>query len=118
MAKKSGEIPAAQPVIFKDLVQYSEGAVVSRTIAKSKQGTLTVFAFDEGEELSEHTVPFDAYVQILAGQAELVIDGKSVIANAGETILMPANFPHAVIAKQRFKMFLIMIREKVVSVTD
>jgi quercetin dioxygenase-like cupin family protein len=106
---KAGLAPAA-PTRLAELLEYGPGAVVSRTLAKSEAGTLTVFAFDQGEELSEHTAPFDAYVQVLGGRAELVIGGESVFAQAGETVLMPADVPHAVKAVQRFKMLLIMIR--------
>jgi len=94
-----------------DLVDYSEGAVVSRTLEKGKGGTLTVFAFDAGEELSEHTAPFNAYVHVLDGSVELTIAGARVVASCGETILMPADVPHAVHAVERFKMLLMMIRE-------
>jgi quercetin dioxygenase-like cupin family protein len=93
-----------------ELVEYAPGAVVSRTLAKSEAGTLTVFAFDRGEALSEHTTPFDAYVQVLDGRAELVIGGESVFPQAGETVVMPANVPHAVKASQRFKMLLTLLR--------
>jgi quercetin dioxygenase-like cupin family protein len=103
-------LPAATPVNLADLVAYAPGAVVSRTLKKNQAGTLTVFAFDAGEELSEHTVPFDAFVQILDGSARLVIDGRDVAVVAGDTVLMPANAPHSVHATARFKMLLIMIR--------
>lgn len=108
--KKSSGIDPAIPVTLDSLVDYSDGSVVSRTIKKGKAGTLTVFAFDAGEGLSEHTAPFDAFVQILDGEAELTIDGKQVPAKAGETVLMPADIPHALHAASRFKMLLIMIR--------
>jgi quercetin dioxygenase-like cupin family protein len=93
------------------LVSYQEGAVVSRTLVKKKACTVTAFAFDAGQSLSEHTAPFDAIVQVLDGTVELVIGGKVVEANAGQTVLMPANVPHAVNAKARFKMLLLMVRE-------
>ena len=109
-SKPSGAIDAATPVRFAELVEYAPGAVVSRTLAKSDAGTLTVFAFDKGEALSEHTAPFDAYVQNRDGKVELTIDGKPVHPEVGETVLMPANIPHAVNAVERFKMLLIMIR--------
>lgn len=105
-----GKIEPATPVRLAELVEYGAGAVVSRTIAKSPAGTLTVFAFDEGEGLSEHTAPFDAYVQILDGEAALTIGGAPVAARAGDTVLMPAGVPHALHALSRFKMLLIMIR--------
>ncbi len=108
--RTSGEITPAEPIRLADLVGYSEGSVVSRTIAQSQAGTLTVFAFDAGQELSEHTAPFDAYVQVLDGEVELTISGEPTIAQAGETVRMPADIPHAVRADSRFKMLLIMIR--------
>ena len=92
------------------LNDYQEGSVVSRQIIKKDVGTVTSFAFDAGEGLSEHTAPFDAVVQILDGEAELVIAGKPVKAKAGEMVVMPANVPHAVKAVKRFKMMLIMIK--------
>ena len=92
------------------MVDYAEGAVVSRTLLDKKAGTLTLFAFDEGQGLSEHTAPFDATVLILDGQARLTIGGKDVPAGAGECVIMPAHVPHSVRADQRFKMLLIMIR--------
>ena len=108
--RSKGALEPATPTRLADLLDYAPGAVVSRTLVKSKAGTLTVFAFDQGEELSEHTTPFDAHVQVLEGRAELVIGGESVFPQAGETVLMPADIPHAVKAIQRFKMLLIMIR--------
>ena len=108
--KSGGGISPAQPLRLADLVDYAKGSVVSRTIAKSKAGTMTVFAFDEGEELSEHTAPFDAYVQILDGEVELTIDGSPVVGRTGETVLMPAKIPHAVRAVKPFKMLLTLIR--------
>ncbi len=104
-------LPAGEAVRLEQLIDYSANAIVSREIVKTKTGTLTLFAFDAGQGLSEHSAPFDAIVQILDGEAELMIGGKIVSARAGETVLMPANIPHAVSAHQRFKMLLIMIRE-------
>ena len=101
---------AAQPIDLAALVAYGAGAVVSRTLAENEVGTLTLFAFDAGQGLSEHSVPFDAIVQILDGQAELTIGGEPVTAAAGQMVLMPANVPHAVKAPQRFKMLLTMFR--------
>jgi len=102
--------PAAEAFVMGDLVQYGEGAVVSRTIVKQPTGTLTLFAFDQGQELSEHTAPFDAVVEVLEGEVVLTIGGKAVRATAGQTVIMPANIPHAVKAVTRFKMLLTMIR--------
>ena len=93
------------------LVAYSDNAIVSRTLAKTKGGTLTCFAFDQGQELSEHSAPFDAIVQILDGEAELIIDGQSIAAQTGQIVCMPANIPHAVKATKRFKMLLTMLRD-------
>ena len=100
-----------EPARLADLVEYADGSVVSRTLEKGKGGTLTVFAFDTGEELSEHTAPFNAYVQVLDGTVELTIAGEIVTAATGETVLMPADIPHAVTAVEPFKMLLMMIRE-------
>lgn len=111
VVKDSGGIEPAQVFALEELVSYGEGAVVSRTIRKGTSGTLTVFAFDAGQSLSEHTAPFDAYVQVLDGVGEIVIDGKPVTAKRGEVVLMPANVPHAVNANERFKMLLTMFRE-------
>ncbi len=95
-----------------NLVEYADGAIVSRTLAENPSGTITVFAFDDGQNLSEHTAPFDAFVQILDGKAELIIAGKAVKASAGQIVLMPANIPHAVKAKGQFKMLLTIIRNR------
>jgi quercetin dioxygenase-like cupin family protein len=94
------------------LVDYADGSVVSRTLVDKEAGTITLFAFDEGESLSEHTTPYDALVQVLDGEVTLTIGGEEVRAAAGELVLMPADVPHAVRASQRFKMLLTMIREK------
>ena len=93
-----------------DLVSYQEDAIVSRTILDKEMGTVTVFAFDEGQGLSEHTTPFDALVQILDGEAEIVIANKTFHPTAGEMLIMPANQPHALKAITPFKMMLTMIR--------
>ncbi len=107
----SGGLPHSEPVELPRLVAYQDGSIVSRTLVKRNGGTLTLFAFDAGQELSEHTAPFDAVVQILDGEAELVIGGVKVPARSGQTVMMPADVPHAVRALRRFKMLLIMIRE-------
>ncbi len=93
-----------------DLAHYQEGSVVSRTIIDKKTGTVTLFAFDEGQGLSEHTTPFDALVYILDGEAEIIISGQPIGLKCGEMIIMPANKPHAVRATRRFKMILTMMR--------
>lgn len=110
-APESLSLPPATSVELGDLVAYQDGGVVSRTLVKTSGGTMTVFAFDAGQALSEHAAPFDAVVQVLDGEVELVIGGKSVPAKAGQTVLMPANIPHAVNAITRFKMLLTMIRD-------
>jgi quercetin dioxygenase-like cupin family protein len=92
------------------LAAYQEGAVVSRTLLKRAGGTITLFAFDEGQALSEHTAPFDAVAQVLEGEADITVAGKPFRVSAGEMIVMPANQPHAVHAGTRFKMLLTMIR--------
>jgi len=98
------------PKKLVDLVNYQEGTVVSRTVIKKKTGTVTLFAFDKGEGLSEHTAPFDALVCILDGKAEITISGESVTVENGEMIVMPANKTHALKALERFKMLLVMIK--------
>ncbi len=102
--------PKGQPIPLADHVDYADGSIVSRTLLDAKAGTLTLFAFDAGQGLSEHTAPFDAVVQVLDGQAVLVIDGRAVTARPGEMVIMPAHVPHSVRADQRFKMLLTMIR--------
>ena len=104
------KIPLAQAHDLAGLVNYADDSIVSRTIADSPAGTLTLFAFDAGQGLSEHQAPYDAIVQIIDGQAELIIAGKAISATAGQLVIMPANVPHAVCASERFKMLLTMIR--------
>ena len=100
----------AQAMKLVDLVDYQKGSVVSRTIIDKKTGTLTLFAFDEGQGLSEHTAPFDALVYLLDGEAEVVISGEALHLKEGEMVIMPANKPHALKALEKFKMMLVMIR--------
>ncbi|MBE0639355.1 MAG: cupin domain-containing protein [Bacteroidales bacterium] len=95
---------------LKNSVEYASGAIVSKTIIKKSSGNITLFAFDESQELSEHTAPFDAVVYVMDGKAEIAIDKKPFILNQGETIIMPANIPHAVKAVEKFKMMLVMIK--------
>ena len=109
-ASPKNEIPAAQPLSLLSLVNYQDGTVVSRTLLKRPAGTLTLFAFDEAQGLSEHTSPFDALAQVLEGDAEIVIAGKSLTAKSGEVVLLPANQPHSLKAITKFKMLLSMIR--------
>ena len=94
------------------LVSYQEGSVVSRTLLDDKAGTVTLFAFDEGEGLSEHTAPYDALLHLLEGEAEVTIAGKTSHLEQGEAIVLPAGRPHAVRAPRRFKMLLTMIRSE------
>lgn len=94
-----------------DLLQYQDGTVASRMIVFKKTGTITLFAFDAGEGLSEHSAPFDAILTVTDGVADVSIGGKPFTVKAGEMIILPANIPHAVKATERFKMTLVMIRE-------
>lgn len=100
----------SQPIDLADGVHYQDNAVVSRTLLKRSGGSVTLFAFDEGQGLSEHTTPYDAFAQILEGQADIAIAGVSALVSAGQMVLMPANQPHAVAARMKFKMLLTMIR--------
>ena len=109
-ARTSQGVLRGEVATLTDLVDYQRGSVVSREIIKKKTGTVTLFAFDEGQGLSEHTTPFDALVCILDGEAEITISGKPHRLSAGEMIIMPANEPHALKAVKRYKMLLVMIR--------
>jgi quercetin dioxygenase-like cupin family protein len=93
-------------------VDYQEGSVVSREILKKQTGTLTVFAFDQGQGLSEHTAPFDALVNVIDGEAEILVDGQRHIVRADEFIILPANVPHALKAEVKFKMLLVMLKSQ------
>ena len=99
-----------QIIKLVNFLDYQAGSVVSRTIIDKPAGTLTLFAFDKGQGLSEHTAPFDALVYLLDGEAEITISGKSLHAERGEMVIMPANQPHALRAISRFKMMLVMIK--------
>ena len=101
--------PKAQILSLADLANYQEGSVVSRQITKSEAGNVTLFAFDAGQELSEHTAPYDALLHVLDGEAEIIISGQSFEVKANEAIILPAGQPHAVKAHQVFKMLLTMI---------
>lgn len=107
----SGGLAPAAAVDLAALVAYQDGSIVSRTLAKTNGGTVTLFAFAAGQALSEHTAPFDALVHVLDGRAELVIGGETIQARAGEIVLMPAHVAHALHARERFKMLLVMVRE-------
>jgi len=102
--------PRSEKLRLAELVSYQDGAVVSRQITKAASGHVTVFAFDAGQGLSEHTTPFDALLQVLEGEADITISGQVHRVGSGDAIVMPANEPHAVRASQRFKMLLTMIR--------
>lgn len=108
--KKIDPIPASQIVHLAEYVDYAEGSIVSRALVQKPVGSVTLFAFDVGQSLSEHTAPYDAFVQVLDGEGELVVGGTPLHVKSGDTVLMPANVPHAVNATQRFKMLLTMIR--------
>ncbi|MFA5313288.1 MAG: cupin domain-containing protein [Methanomassiliicoccales archaeon] len=97
-------------LVTNDLLAYQEGAVVSRTLIDKKVGTVTIFSFDQGEGLSEHTAPYDAMVMVLDGEVEITISGEAQTLMRDEMIIMPANEPHALRALKSFKMMLIMIR--------
>lgn len=101
-----------QKVAVASLVSYQPGSVVSHTIINDRAGTVTLFAFDEGEGLSEHTAPYDALLHLLEGEAEVTISGRMSRLEQGEAIILPAGKPHAVRASKRFKMLLTMIRSK------
>ena len=96
--------------VLESLADYGDDSIVSKTILDKPVGTITLFAFDKGQKLSEHTAPYDAVVQVVAGKAKLKVGGKDVTAEKGQIIIMPANVPHAVIAEEKFKMLLTMIR--------
>ena len=110
MQQKKLEKLAGQAIRLVDLADYQEGSVVSRTIIEKKTGTVTFFAFADGQGLSEHTAPFDALVYLLEGEAEIIISGKPIHLKSGEMVIMPANQPHALKATEDFKMILTMIR--------
>jgi quercetin dioxygenase-like cupin family protein len=108
---KSTEDLKARAILLAGLVGYQDGAIVSREIVSQPTGTVTAFAFDEGEQLSEHTAPFDAMVIDLDGEADIVIGGQANRIKPGEMIIMPAAVPHALKAMTRFKMLLVMIKK-------
>jgi len=106
----SNTFAKARKLVLKDLVEYSSNGIISKLVIESKAGNITLFSFDKEQRLSEHSAPFDAFVQILEGTAVIMIDGKQNELLAGDSIIMPANIPHAVYAKERFKMLLSMIK--------
>ncbi|MEE4111463.1 MAG: cupin domain-containing protein [Desulfobacteraceae bacterium] len=107
---KPSPTPKGKAFNLLEHVDYADGSVVSKTLIKKEIGNITLFAFDQGQGLSEHTAPFDAVVQILDGAAEITIGGQPQVVSAGQMLIMPANISHALQAKVRFKMLLIMIR--------
>ncbi|MGM0441979.1 MAG: cupin domain-containing protein, partial [Elusimicrobiota bacterium] len=100
------------PFKYSDMVHYQEGSIVSRTIIEKGTGSVTLFAFDAGEKLSTHSAPYDALVQIIEGTGQITIDNKKFVLEAPQAIVMPADIPHSVSAKKKFKMVLTMIKEK------
>jgi quercetin dioxygenase-like cupin family protein len=108
--RASSDLDSARAVRPQELVDYAPGAIVSRALVKQKGGNVTLFAFDEGQELSEHTSPFDALVQVIDGELTLTIGGTPVQARTGDLVLMPADVPHGLRAPSRAKMLLTMIR--------
>ncbi|MFW5861193.1 MAG: cupin domain-containing protein [Spirochaetota bacterium] len=102
----------SEGLLIEEMISYQEGSVVSRTLLQKDTGTVTLFAFDRGEGLSEHTTPFDAMVQVLDGTAAITISGLTYTIKKGEMLLMPAGEPHSLQAVESFKMMLIMIKEK------
>lgn len=109
MAEVQGDI-IGRALGLKELIAYQDGSVVSKTLVDRGKGTITLFSFDAGQGLSEHTAPFDAFVQVVDGEAEITISGEASTVRAGEIIIMPANQPHSLMARERFKMLLVMIR--------
>jgi quercetin dioxygenase-like cupin family protein len=110
MRGRMTEISTPKVEVLKDLINYQDGSVVSREIIRKSTGTVSLFAFDKGQGLSEHTAPFDALVQILDGQAEITISGRSYHLEEGQIIILPVNEVHALKAITKFKMLLVMIR--------
>ena len=106
----SNEFEKANVFSFADSVEYSEGGIVSKTVLKKETGNISLFSFDRGEALSEHTAPFDAVLNVVEGKGEVMIGGKPFLLEAGQTIIMPANITHAVKAVEKFKMVLTMIK--------
>ena len=108
----NNEFEKGEKFSYADGISYAEKAVVSKHVLKKETGNISLFAFDKGEGLSEHTTPFDALVYLVDGEADIIINGNSNILKTGETIIMPANIPHALKAVEKFKMVLTMIKSK------
>ncbi|MCJ7449498.1 MAG: cupin domain-containing protein [Bacteroidales bacterium] len=109
---QSNEFEKAKVFSFNDSVEYASGGILSKTVLKKETGNISLFSFVKGEALSEHTAPFDAMIQVVDGKAEIIIGGKSYFLESGQTIIMPADIPHAVKAVEKFKMVLTMIKSK------
>jgi quercetin dioxygenase-like cupin family protein len=107
----TNEFNHSEVFAYSDIIDYAKGSIVSRQIIQRKTGNVTVFSFDKGQRLSQHTAPFDAMVQIIDGEAEVMINGIPIKLTSGQSIIMPANIPHAVNATERFKMVLTMIKD-------
>ena len=110
MPMESNEFEKSKIFSFGQSIEYAEGGIVSKTVLKKQTGNISLFAFAGGESLSEHTAPFDALINVVDGRGEVIIGGKSYLLEAGQSIIMPANIPHAVHAKEKFKMVLVMIK--------
>jgi quercetin dioxygenase-like cupin family protein len=106
----TNEFEKSKVFSLNDSIEYSEGGIVSRTVLKKQTGNISLFSFDKGEALSEHTAPFDAMIQVVDGRGEIIIGGKSFLLSTGQSIIMPANITHAVKAVEKFKMVLTMIK--------
>jgi quercetin dioxygenase-like cupin family protein len=109
---ENNEIEKGKALNFDKMIEYAQGAIVSKTILKKETGNISLFSFDKNEGLSEHTAPFDAMVQVIDGKANVIIGGNDNTLSKGESIIMPANIPHALKAVERFKMILTMIKSK------
>src|SRR5664280_2123814 len=107
---ESNEFERAKVFSFRESIDYSDGGIISKTVLKKETGNISLFSFDKGEALSEHTAPFDAMITVVDGKGEVVIGGKSFILASGQSIIMPANITHAVNAVEKFKMVLTMIK--------
>jgi len=108
--KPEGQDITANPFKLAGLIDYQAGSIVSRMLVKRDAGTVTLFAFDKDQGLSEHTAPFDALVYIIEGESEITISGKPMTLKTGDTVIMPANDPHALKAIEKFKMLLVMVK--------
>ena len=109
---QSNEFEKAKVFSFNDSIEYASGGILSKTVLKKETGNISLFSFVKGEALSEHTAPFDAMIQVVDGKGEIIIGGQSYFLESGQTIVMPANIPHAVKAVEKFKMVLTMIKSK------